>query len=171
MARPQNKTDLLLQGSENYQKLIDLITSMPPNLQIGTFPFDDRDKNIRDVLCHLHEWHLMMAQWYTVGMAGGKPEMPAPGYTWRTTGPLNDVIWEKYQSLSFEDSLQKLEKSHQEISTLIANHSNEELFTKKIYPWTNTTSLGAYFVSSTSSHYDWAIKKIKKYQRELKKLQ
>lgn len=63
MARPQNKTDLLLQGSENYQKLIDLITSMPPNLQRGTFPFDDRDKNIRDVLCHLHEWHLMMAQW------------------------------------------------------------------------------------------------------------
>ena len=33
---------------------------------------------------------------------------------------------------------------------------------KKKYKWTGSTSLGAYLVSATSSHYDWAYKLIKK---------
>ena len=39
--------------------------------------------------------------------------------------------------------------------------SNDELFTKGVYKWTGGTSLGSYFVSSTSSHYDWALKNSK----------
>lgn len=50
---------------------------------------------------------------------------------------------------------------------LIAGHSEEELFTKKYYKWTNTTSLGAIFISSTSSHYDWAIKKYENSRKPL----
>ncbi len=45
---------------------------------------------------------------------------------------------------------------------LIEKHSDVELFEKKRYKWTGTTSLGAYLISSTSSHYDWAIKLIKR---------
>jgi hypothetical protein len=50
---------------------------------------------------------------------------------------------------------------------LIQKHSDEELFTKKRYAWTGTTSLGAYMISATSSHYDWALKTM----RPLKKLE
>ena len=39
---------------------------------------------------------------------------------------------------------------------------DEELFTKKKYHWTGSTSLGSYLVSATSSHYDWALKLIRK---------
>ena len=38
----------------------------------------------------------------------------------------------------------------------------------KYYAWTGTTSLGSYCVSATASHYDWALKKIKKHQKTLK---
>ena len=31
-----------------------------------------------------------------------------------------------------------------------------------LYHWTATTSLGSYLVSATSSHYDWALKLIRK---------
>ncbi|HOP45228.1 MAG TPA: ClbS/DfsB family four-helix bundle protein, partial [Flavobacteriales bacterium] len=41
----------------------------------------------------------------------------------------------------------------------------EELFEKKRYRWTGSTSLGAYLVSATSSHYDWALKLIQKVLR------
>ena len=54
-----------------------------------------------------------------------------------------------------------LADTHQKAIALAETFSNEELFTKKYFPWTGTTDLGSYFVSSTSSHYDWAIKKIK----------
>jgi len=49
--------------------------------------------------------------------------------------------------------------------TLIKSFSNEELYTKKYFNWTGTTSLGQYFQSSLSSHYDWAFKKIKEHKK------
>ncbi|GAB4430094.1 MAG: hypothetical protein OHK0039_48790 [Bacteroidia bacterium] len=62
---------------------------------------------------------------------------------------------------------QRLEESHDQMRRLIGAHSDEALFEKKRYLWTGTTSLGAYFVSVTSSHYDWAIKLIKRVRREM----
>ncbi len=44
---------------------------------------------------------------------------------------------------------------------LIGKPTDEELFTNKCYGWTGSTSLGAYLVSATSSHYDWAIKTLR----------
>lgn len=168
MARPKTKEELLNLSEANYQKLLDLVASFPPEEQIGRFPFEDRDRNIRDVLIHLYDWQLMMKKWYTVGMSGEKPVMPREGYTWKTTAEMNALIWQEYQTTSFEESLKLLANSHQQLMTLISDHTNEELFTKKVYPWTNTTSLGSYFVSATSSHYDWALKKIRRYKQALR---
>ena len=47
----------------------------------------------------------------------------------------------------------------------ISNFSNKELFTKKYFDWTGSTSLGQYFQSSMSSHYEWAYKKIKLHKK------
>jgi hypothetical protein len=168
MPRPTNKDELLNLGLENYKKLFDLINSFSKEQLNSKFLFEDRDKNIRDVLTHLHEWHLMMMKWYTIGMSGTKPDMPAKGYTWKTTADLNQTIWEKYQNTSYKEALLLLDESFNNIQNLIKEHSNDELFEKKRYKWTGTTSLGSYLVSATSSHYDWAIKKIKKQKKALK---
>lgn len=167
MARPTTKDELLALSDKNYNKLNDLIESVPKEKQEINFPFEDRDKNIRDVLAHLHEWHLMMEKWYTTGMKGETPVIPAKGYTWKTLPDLNAVIWEKYQNVSLADIKKDLDESHKKITALIKSHSNEELFTKSLYPWTKTTSLGSYFISNTSSHYDWAFKKIRKFTKSL----
>ena len=50
----------------------------------------------------------------------------------------------------------------------INSFNNDELFSKGYFPWTGGTTLGSYCVSTTSSHYDWAIKKINKYKKSLK---
>lgn len=168
MPRPTDKKTLLAQSTEYFEKLLGMIDSIPKDKREQNFGFDDRDKNIRDILTHLYEWHLMMLNWYKVGMSGKKPNIPAEGYTWQTLPDLNKVIWEKYQDMSFSDALKNLKKSHAKVQKLIESHTDEELFTKKRYSWTNTTSLGAYLISSTSSHYDWAMKKIKRYVKELK---
>jgi hypothetical protein len=165
MPRPATKDELLTLSDKNYHKLTELVESIPKEKQEMAFPFEDRDKNIRDVLAHLHEWHLMMIKWYTAGMSGEKPVIPAEGYTWKTIPDLNAVIWKKYQDVSLETIIKKLDESHKEVEALIKKHSNDELFTKGLYPWTKTTSLGSYFISSTSSHYDWAIKKIRKFTK------
>lgn len=171
MARPATKTDLLQEAALQYQILIDLIDSLSAEDQKAAFLFEDRDKNIRDVLIHLHEWHLMLEHWYHVGMVEKQmPATPAEGYTWRTLPDLNQAIWKKYQTTSLKESRRLLEESHQRVMQCIETHTNEEIFSKGVYRWTKTSTLGSYFVSSTSSHYVWAQKKIKKQIRLLKQV-
>jgi hypothetical protein len=138
------------------------ITDLPPELVDKPFPKGILNRNIRDVLAHLYHWHQLFLKWYEEGMAGKKPAMPAPGYTWKETPRLNVEIQQKYQSHTLNEVMNKLMRSHFEIEKLILRFSDKELFTKKRYKWTGTTSLGAYMISATSSHYEWALKLIKK---------
>ena len=162
MPRPRDKESLLTLSHENFEKLNTLVDSFSAEDQLAEFPKGTMNRNIRDVLAHLHHWHLMMMGWYEIGMAGEKPDMPATGYTWRTVPDLNRMIWEKYNTYNLDEVRGLFNSSHQSVYELIKRHSNEELFQKKRYPWTGSTSLGAYLVSATSSHYDWALKLIRK---------
>ena len=162
MPRPKSKTELLGLSKENFNKLLGLIENMPLEEQQKDFPKGTMNRNIRDILMHLHHWHLMMLDWYKVGMSGQKPDMPSKGYTWRTVPALNRWIWEQYNHVDLEEAKVSFKNSYQELRKVINRHTDEELFEKKRYKWTGTTSLGSYLVSATSSHYDWAIKLIKK---------
>ena len=162
MPRPTNKPDLITAADQGYQKLMRFVEALTPTQKEATFNFEDRDRNLRDVLAHLVEWHHMMSRWYTEGMAGTKPKIPGEGYTWQTLPALNRVIWEQAQTISLAQATADLASTHSDMMVLINAHSDEELFTKKLYSWTGTTSLSAYLISSTSSHYDWALTKLKK---------
>jgi hypothetical protein len=162
MPRPKTKDELLELSQKNFSKLNELVDSYSLEEQNAEFPAGTMNRNIRDVLAHLHHWHLMMLEWYEIGMKGEKPEMPAKGYTWKTVPELNRKIWEKYRNVELKKVREDLNQSYQQLQKVIEQHSNEELFEKKRYKWTGTTSLGSYLISATSSHYDWAYKLIKK---------
>ncbi len=162
MPRPKTKEELLYLAKANFDKLNDLIDSFAPQDQLKEFPKGTMNRNICDVLAHLHHWHLMMLDWYKIGMKGDKPDMPAKGYTWKTVPELNKEIWKQYHHADLKEVRELLRSSFKKVYQLIDKHSNEELFEKKHYAWTGSTSLGAYFISATSSHYDWAYKLIKK---------
>jgi len=104
----------------------------------------------------------MLLEWYEVGMAGDKPEMPAKGYTWKTLPDLNRKIQVKYSNVSLAEARKMLDNSFLALLKLIKNHTDANLFEKKKYQWTGSTSLAAYLISATSSHYDWAYKLVKK---------
>ena len=162
MPRPQSKEALQNLSQENFNKLNNFIDNLSIEQRKAEFKTDTMNRNIRDVLAHLHHWHLMMLDWYKVGMAGQKPVIPSPGYTWKTVPDLNRKIWTMYQSAELEKIRKLFKSSHNDLQEIIDQHTNDELFEKKKYPWTGTTSLGAYLISATSSHYDWALKLIRK---------
>ncbi|WP_024286627.1 ClbS/DfsB family four-helix bundle protein [Cellulomonas sp. KRMCY2] len=167
MPRPTTKDELLAASESRYRALLALVDGLPPEALDREFGFEDRDRRVRDVLGHLHVWHLMMLGWYEEGMAGRHPAIPAPGHTWSTLPALNAEIWQRCQASDLPTTRAALEASHGRLQELIRSHTDAELFTKKRYPWTGSTSLGAYLVSSTSSHYDWAAKKIRRYRQTL----
>ncbi|MDL2320499.1 ClbS/DfsB family four-helix bundle protein [Alistipes sp. OttesenSCG-928-B03] len=165
MARPKTKEELQLAGEDGFSKLFALIDSLSTEEQELSFAFEDRDRNIRDVLVHLYEWHRLLIDWIDANCAGNRVGFLPEPYNWKTYPQMNIVFWEKHQGTLLSEAVTLLEQSHSDVMRLIGSFSNEELFTNKFFPWTGTTSLGAYCVSSTSSHYDWAMKKIKKHKR------
>jgi len=162
MPRPTTKDELLRLSEANYSKLLSFIDGLTEEEQEESFPEGTLNRNIRDVLGHLHHWHLLLKGWHDVGLTGEKPHIPAEGYTWKTNGALNKEIRLLYANKSLKQVRDLLNGSHLQITSLIEQYSEQELFEKKRYKWTGSTSLGAYLISSTSSHYDWALKLIKK---------
>ena len=171
MARATTKADLIASANGQFDKMWKLIDSMSEDLQKATFAEEmatagkeshwSRDKNLRDVLVHLYEWHQLLLDWVQANKDGNsKPFLPEP-YNWKTYPAMNVEFWKKHQSTPLEEAMAKLKGSHKEVMSLIEKCSNDELFSKGVFDWTGTNTLGSYCVSTTASHYDWAMKKIK----------
>ena len=175
MARPQTKENLMIAAKENFEKLNTLISKMSDKELTTPFDFSKdekkkeahwkRDKNLRDVLIHLYEWHQLILKWVHSNQNGEEKSFIPKPYNWRTYGDMNVEFWKKHQNTSLEDATKALQKSHKDVLKLVENFTNEELFSKKVYKWVGGSTLGSYFVSATSSHYDWAIKKLKAHQK------
>ena len=162
MPRPTTKADLIQAANEQFAKLWTLIGEMSDEEKSADIVPNERDKNVRDILVHLYEWHCLLLNWIRSNTNGNPaPFLPAP-YNWKTYPQMNVVFWEKHQNTSYTDAETMLKKTHKEVMALIETFSNEELFSKGVFDWTGTTTLGSYCVSATSSHYDWAFKDIKK---------
>lgn len=171
MPRPTVKKDLIELANSNYEKLNLLISNLTDEELNTIFDFSKeekkkeahwkRDKNLRDVLIHLYEWHKLVLDWVKSNLNGiEKTFIPAP-YNWKTYVDMNIEFWEKHQNTSLKDAKDMLDNSHKKVIKLVENFTDEELFYKGVYKWVGGSTLGSYFISSTSSHYDWAIKKLK----------
>lgn len=153
------KENLLLDSDKSFKALLEIIESVPSRKRTISIETQERDKNFRDIIMHLYEWHTMLERWYREGMDGDVPFMPAPGYKWRTIKLLNMQIWENYQDVTLNQAIKKLKLSDERVMELIRLHTNEEIMTKKYYKWTKTSNLYSYFAANTFNHYNWAIKK------------
>jgi len=175
MPRATTKPDLITAANTQFEKMWQLIDSMPDDERSATFNLGEdlkqkeahwkRDKNLRDVFIHLVEWHQLLLNWVTANQNGdAKPFIPEP-YNWKTYGDMNVMFWEKHQATSYDDAKAMLLNSHKKVLAVIESLSNDELFKSKHFTWTGTSTLGSYYVSVTASHYDWAMKKIKAYRK------
>lgn len=169
MSANSQKEALLKDSEENFKKLFDIIESVPYRKRKISIETEERDKNFRDVLIHLYEWHAMLERWYREGMHSDVPSIPAPGYKWRDISQLNIRIRDSYQDVTINHAIKKIKLSHDRVMKLIESHSDEEIMTKKYYKWTKTGNLYAYFAANTSQHYKWAIKKCEVIAKEIMK--
>ena len=179
MARATTKTDMLIFAMKNYETLHTIIGEMT-ELELATsFSFTHdikkkeahwgRDKNIRDILIHLYEWHQLLLNWINSNQKGDCRQFLQEPYNWKTYGEMNVGFWKKHQNTSLEKAYVLFEKSHNDVMKLGEQFSNEELFSKDVFPWVGGSTLGSYFVSATASHYDWAMKKLKAHKKNCTK--
>lgn len=165
MPRPRSKHELLRASATSRAQLLDLIGSFPPHVRDGDFAFEDRDRNVRDVMVHLHEWHRLLLDWEQANTHGDAQPFLPDGYTWSSYAPMNVAFRDKHESTSLDQAFDLYRESYDRVIAMIESHSDEELFSKKHYSWTGTTSLGAYCISNTCSHDEWALKKLRRHGR------
>lgn len=176
MGRPTTKADLIETANTNYQELNAFILSLTEKELTTPFEFGQekkeahwqRDKNLRDILVHLYEWHQLLLHWVRSNQEGKNQSFLPKPYNWKNYGELNVVFWKKHQDTDLEEAKGLLRQSHQEVMELAETFSNEELFAKGVFPWVGSSTLGSYFVSNTGSHYNWAIKKLKAHRKNCK---
>jgi hypothetical protein len=97
---------------------------------------------------------------------GETPHVPAEGYKWSQLPALNEKIRAKHSGRTLDEILTLFRDSYHQITQTIESLSEDQLFTPGLYPWMNKNTLGAYFVSCTSSHCRWARKEMKKGLKE-----
>lgn len=177
MPRPVNKAELIEAASTNYEKLLSLVNQRTDVEKETPYDFSDeankkeahwkRDKNLRDVIMHLVEWHNLMLEWVKNRENGSNKPFLLEGYNWKTYGDMNLFFYDRFQKISEEEALERFAESHQKVMDAIESFSNDELFSRSYYPWSGENAIGSYFVSTTSSHYDWAMKKIKAHRKKI----
>ena len=169
MPRPKNKEELIIAANTNYEKLLTMIESRTDAEKENEYDFSNdekkkeahwrRDKNLRDVLMHLNEWHLLLLEWIKNRENGSN----------KPYGAMNIVFLKRCQNISEEEALERFKDSHKKVMEALDTFTQEELFTNTYYPWVGGSCIGSYFISNTSSHYDWAMKKIKAHKKKCEK--
>ena len=161
MPRPASRAALLVAIDTEFARLMAAVEQVPPADRLR--PGACGDWSVKDLLSHLDAWHEMFLGWEVVGSRDGKPEIPAPGHTWATTPALNEEIRLRGQDDAWDTVVTRLQASTARVRAVVEGYGEADLFTKKRYQWTGSTSLGSYAVSATSSHYAWASQLIRRF--------
>ena len=148
--------DLLARNDAEFAALLDLLGGLSPQQLDAEFTGPARDRNVRDVVAHLHAWHILLERWYSDGMSGGSPSIPAEGYSWRELGDLNDALREQWQGTSLSQLMPLLRASHQALQAMVALHDDQELDDPSALSWTGGSALGEFAVECGGNHYAWA---------------
>ena len=116
MARATTKGDLITSANGQFDKMWKLIDSMSEERQKAAFADEmatagkethwSRDRNLRDVLVYLYEWHQLLLRWIKAKLDGGyKTVLPEP-YNWNTYPASARFRWSsKTRRSSFSPSL------------------------------------------------------------------
>jgi hypothetical protein len=163
MARPTNKDELLAAAEHEFAKLWKAIDLIEPTDREQ--PGACENWSVKDLLAHLDAWHEMYLGWEKAGSTGEPAAMPASGYSWGETPALNLAIYERTKNDGWKNVNERVRISHQKVLDVVKSYRNDDLFTKKRYGWTGTTSVASYTISASASHYAWASKLIRKWAK------
>lgn len=160
MPRPKSKPQLLAAMQTERAALEQALAPLTPE-QLTRVSRTTRC-SIKDVLAHIWEWEQMCLAWYREGLKGNTPALPAEGFNWAQLPALNKIIFDKHHERPLAEVQQGFNRSYRQMLKTVMALNDDDLFTVGRFAWTKKNTLGAYFISATSSHYMWARKEVRK---------
>ncbi len=165
MARPTTKAGLIEAAETEFARLLEFADSVDPAIRCQAGACDEW--SVKDLLAHLDAWNRMFVAWEEAGRRGEVVPKPAEGFTWAETPALNVRIHTETADDAWDEVRVRLAESHARVISVIDGYCDEDLFTKKRFQWTGSTSVALYASSATASHYAWARRLVEEWRRRI----
>ena len=122
--RPKSKDELLEKANSQFDDLWKLINGMGEEDRKQSFQFSEeflakkkeahwrRDKDLKDVLIHLYEWHLLLLRWLESNFNGEERNFLPEPYNWRTYGKMKIKTFFPYFWHQTRSQIQPVEISY-----------------------------------------------------------
>ena len=162
MSRFATKQELLDDIVKERGKLETLLDEIPEERKLDEVV---DGMTVKDFIAHRTEWGRMAIRWYTEARAGEQPAVPTERYKWNQLKDLNAEIQRRFAEVPLERIEDEFAVVHDRLYRLIADATEEELFTKDYYSFTGKSDLATYMNSATASHYRSAYRHISKWWR------
>ncbi|MEN5233124.1 ClbS/DfsB family four-helix bundle protein [Sphingobacterium faecium] len=166
MAIPTNKEELRQAVEINYNKLKKELSSIPQELT-SIQELEGHAKgtkmSINNLLAYLIGWGALVLKWNLKKDNNESVDFPETGYKWNELGRLAQKFYEDYQTDDFTTLKQNLDIHVDQILSLIATKSNQELYEIN---WYENWTLGRMIQFNTSSPYANATGRIRKWKKQ-----
>ncbi|CDT08940.1 ClbS/DfsB family four-helix bundle protein [Sphingobacterium faecium] len=166
MAIPTNKEELRQAVEINYNKLKKELSSIPQELtriQELEGHAKGTKMSINNLLAYLIGWGALVLKWNLKKDNNESVDFPETGYKWNELGRLAQKFYEDYQTDDFTTLKQNLDIHVDQILSLIATKSNQELYEIN---WYENWTLGRMIQFNTSSPYANATGRIRKWKKQ-----
>lgn len=165
MAVPQNKDELLKAISGNFDKLRKELADVPDDV--------DQEKgleghakgtmmSVADLVAYLVGWNELVLKWLDRDASGQPIDFPETGFKWNELGLLAQKFYRDYDAVPYQQLLERLEAAKDLIISLIEARSNDELYGR---PWYEKWTMGRMIQFNTSSPYDNARGRLRKWKK------
>ena len=165
MAVPSSKAELLVTITTTFDRLTADLARVPEqrtreNTLVGHVA--GTTMSPADLVAYLVGWNELVLKWLDQADRGAAVDFPETDFKWNELGLLAQKFYADYQSLSYQDLLDRLAAAKESLIKTISARSDEELYGVAWYgKWTK----GRMIQFNTSSPYANARGRIRKWLR------
>jgi len=118
--------------------------------------------SLNNLLAYLNGWGQLVLKWVDKTDKGETVDFPETGYKWNELGSLAQKFYADYETDSYSSLCKKLDDTVASVLQLIDAKTNEQLY---VDTWYKQWTLGRMIQFNTSSPYDNATKRIRKWKK------
>lgn len=165
MGVPASKDELIAAITVNYRRLRADLDGVPAGL-VGEASLEgharDTLMSVHDLVAYLTGWGELVGKWHDRRAAGLDVDMPETGFKWNELGRLAQKFYADYADLPFPALLDRFEAAKDRILGIIAATDGDALYGR---PWYEAYPLGRMIQFNTSSPYDNARKRLRRWKK------
>ena len=119
--------------------------------------------SVHNLVSYLLGWNMLVLKWIERDAGGKQIDFPETGFRWNQLGELTQKFYADFAAIPFDQLLDDLAATKQEIVTFVSGQANARLYGE---PWYGKYTMGRMIQLNTSSPYSNARTRLRKWKRQ-----